>query len=147
MTLTIKRRLELQHLASEMERWDRDDLAGDQTCMSCGSSIHIPSDLEPTPLCHGCAHAVAAELHALLSEIRELEKQLHRADPGIDDLLAEFTAANTELHVRWTNAVGSPGYDKAVFRDEDNALSDKYRAMARKLGYQGPLIRGRVRLP
>lgn len=62
----------LTSLAIEIAHWYYADLASEQECMRCHSSVHCPSDLDPTPLCDLCAQAIADQVPNLLSHIAAL---------------------------------------------------------------------------
>ena len=42
------------------------------------------------------------------------------------DKKKEFQKEHTKLHKEWTAAVGTPNYDKQVFRDKEKQLHDKF---------------------
>ena len=65
---------ELSRVCKEMQRWHDEDLAHEQECMSCGSPVHCPSHLEPTPLCDLCAQRLAGDVPGLLDELRRLRE-------------------------------------------------------------------------
>jgi hypothetical protein len=51
-----------------------------------------------------------------------------------EEFLATFRGAHDALHRLWTEAVGKEGYDKALWREIDNALARFARDAAEKVG-------------
>lgn len=85
-----------------------------------------------------------AELEAVTAERDELntERYIAKSVDRVTELLSEFQTKHTALHKQWTAEVGNPGYDKAKWRDADNALAAEYKSLLGVLGYRGPLIAG-----
>lgn len=58
----------------------------------------------------------------------------------IDDINARYLIAHGTLHALWSACVGEPGYDKAYWRDLDNALAHRFGSEMRAAGRKGPLL-------
>ena len=97
-----ERKQELQRLVAEMQRWEDEDLACDQCCMSCGADVHTPSGLEPAPLCNLCAQRWVAALPELLTRATALESDLRETTQTLETAQQHITALEVicELHVK-----------------------------------------------
>jgi hypothetical protein len=84
---------EPERKARAIAEWDEEFDADGQQCVACRSAMHIPTDLDPTPLCNGCAQAYAVETApvtlALIARIRELEAT-------VETMKAEVWEANED---------------------------------------------------
>ena len=52
-----------------------------------------------------------------------------------DSVMLTYFAAHKALHKLWTEAVGTPGYDKAAWRTLSNGLDKLGRDAATAVGY------------
>jgi hypothetical protein len=80
---------EIVALCARMRCWHDEDLASAQACVSCESSVHTPSDLEPTPLCDLCAQRLVNDVPNLLAEIARLQFDLGHATSHEGDHLSK----------------------------------------------------------
>lgn len=95
--MTPERKLDLVKLSAEMERWEYEDLASEQECMSCHDGVHTPSDLEPTPLCNLCAQRTVGAVPHLLYEIELLKSASTEDRKFINSQWAELQEARKRI--------------------------------------------------
>jgi hypothetical protein len=53
----------------------------------------------------------------------------------LSQVLEAYTAGHRALHALWSDAVGKPGYDKAVWKQLSNALDKLARDAATAAGH------------
>ncbi len=57
-----------------------------------------------------------------------------------DEFRARYATIQNELHKLWTEAVGSPAYDKKQWRALSNAIDQLASDVRKALGHKGPLV-------
>lgn len=85
--LTETRLAELAEASRDMRRWQDEDLASEQECVSCDSSVHTPNGLEPAPLCDLCAQRFVVDGPDIVDEIvrhRAMVKRLEALAAELD---------------------------------------------------------------
>jgi hypothetical protein len=56
------------------------------------------------------------------------------------EFVSRYGSASKALHANWTRRVGTPGYRKSLWMEIDVALSQLARAVAAKVGHDGPWV-------
>jgi hypothetical protein len=64
----------------------------------------------------------------------DIETTDHEEASPREEFLGQFRSAHAALHRLWSDAVGKEGYDKAAWRELDNALARFARDASEKHG-------------
>jgi hypothetical protein len=95
--IPVVRLSEIATLCELMQHWYNDELASEQACVSCESSMHTPSDLEPTALYDLCAQRLEVDVPELLAERARLHVDLGETRLVLEQQDRDLTKARARI--------------------------------------------------